>query len=352
MTAQTLIHRSVNLFASGMLMLGIAGCNGGAPGQQPDESTAPPPGSEAQATQDAQESASGDTPPRTRHVRQEEGQIVYWVLPGPRKLSESVFGTPDNPKMLAAPKIAAAEKAVEAGKMPPSVPGLLRELPLLVGIPEQARTMRDGQWVFAQPNPFGDQARIVDGHFEATFEDHVTADPPGPPGKTPDTATFEAQFTDPAGNGYRLVLDHIVKPPFPGYETQGGVMIDATHHGDSGTGSPLMPEVETLAALWGVGELYVNGELVQPAQVFHVMTTEVVRNTDYQLAHEEDLPLSPEQRHIRGQEHHTHLMVMPVTPVPGQGPSFEPVKTAFELPNGQMQPFMHIMFEQDSIESG
>jgi len=180
----------------------------------------------------------------------------------------------------------------------------------------------------------------------------VTADPPGPPGKTPDTATFEAEFTDPAGNDYRLVLDHVVKPPFPGYETEGGVMIDSTHHGDTGTGTPLMPEVETLAAFWGVGELFVNGELVQPAQVFHVMTTEVVRNTDYELVHEEDLPLPPSERHVRGQEHHTHLMVLPVTPVPGEGPTFEPVKTAFELPNGKPQPFLHIMFEQDTVDAG
>lgn len=254
--------------------------------------------------------------------------------------------------MTLAPKLAEAERAVEAGKMPPSVPGLLRDLPILVGVPMKARaTAPDGGWVLKHPNPFSDRGAIIEGEFSATFTSKVDFDPAGKPGETPDSAAMTARFTDPAGNRYRVVLDHVVKPPFPGYETEGGVMINSTHHGDTGTGSPLMPEVETHAAFWGVGDVYINGELKEPHRVMHLMTTEVVRNRDYELVHEKDLPLAPSERHIKGQAHHTHLVVLPIVPKKGQGPVFKPLQHGFELPNGKIQPFMHIMFEQDEIVS-
>lgn len=283
-------------------------------------------------------------------VKQDPGKIVYWVLPGPRRLSQKVFGTPDHPKMLAMDKIQAAEKMVAEHKMPPAVPELLKKLPILVGVPMMARQQdKNGNWVFNKPNMFSDKAMIVSGSFIANYTDVVKKDPPGPPGKTPDKATMEANFTDPAGNKYRVVLDHVVKPPFPGYETQGGVILNGRHHGSTGTGSPLMPEVKTYAAFWGVGDVYINGKLAQPHRVMHMMTTEVVRDKDYKLALDEDLPLSPDQRHIKSQATHTHLVVLPITPVKGKGPTFKPLQTAFKLPNGMFQSFLHIMYEQDEI---
>lgn len=279
-------------------------------------------------------------------VSQETGKVTYWVLPGPRVLEEEVFGTPDNPKATLKPKIQAAEQS--GG--PPTVPELLKSVPILVGVPEEARgTTEDGKYVFKEPSPFSNKARVIDGEFEATFIDMIDEDPPGKPGETPDKAEFEARFNDPAGNEYRVELDHVVKPPFPGYMTEGGVMLDSVHHGATGTGSPLMPKVETHAAFWGVGNLYINGEKVDDHRVMHVMTTEVVRDRDYRLVHGRDLPLEPEERHVRDQEHHTHLMMPPVKGSP-KGPVFSPVPTAFDLPNGKKQPFIHIMWEEDELE--
>ncbi|EAZ98564.1 hypothetical protein [Marinobacter sp. ELB17] len=291
-------------------------------------------------------SESASQPLGEKRVTQEEGKVTYWVLPGPRKLDAETFGTPDNPKMLLEPKI----RAAKASKGPDTVPELLKQVPFMVAAPVQARkVMPNGDYVFAQPTPFSNKARIIQGSFEATFTDRVKTDPPGKPGQTPDTAEFSAEFSDPQGNQYRVVLDHIVKPPFPGYKTEGGVMLDSVHHGATGTGSPLMPKVDTIAALWGVGDLYINGELVDDHRVMHLMTSEVVRNKDYELVHTKDLPLAPEERHISGQEHHTHLMMPPIKGTK-KGPVFSPVPTAFELPNGKNQPFLHIMFEQDQVE--
>ncbi|MEX0383474.1 hypothetical protein V6X02_09120 [Spiribacter sp. 1M153] len=283
---------------------------------------------------------------RTVEVSQPAGRVVYWVLPGQRDLAAATFGTPESPKARLEPKM----NAVLEGKAPPAMPETLKNAPFMVGIPEAARSVTaDGDYVFEKPNAFSDKARIISGEFASSMSDVVREDPAGPPAKTPDSAEFEATFTGPGGHQYRVVLDHVVKPPFPGYETQGGVFTDGYLHGDTGTGTPLMPKQYTHAAWWGLGELYIDGEKIDDHRVMHLMTTEVVRDRDYSLVHTEDLPLEPEERHIPDQAHHTHLMLPPLRGVPGKGPVFDPLPTAYELPNGQSQPFLHIMFEQDEL---
>lgn len=298
----------------------------------------------------AQATAHEDEPPSVS-VRQDPGKVVYWVTPGPRELSKRVFGTPEEPRGTLGPKIAEAKKMVADGKAPPTMPQLLMDLPILVAAPEKMRKVAEGgTYMFAAPTPFSDKGRIISGSFEASYWDNEAVDPPGPPGKTTDKAKMEATFTDPSGNDYRVVLDHVVKPPFPGYETGGGVLLDGYHHGETGTGSPLMPQVWTIAAFWGIGDVYMNGELIEPKRVMHMMTSEVVRDKQYRLATDEEMPLSPDNWLVGGQPHHTHLIVLPVTTAGGKGPEFKPLKTGFKLPNGMPQPFMHVMYEQDTIE--
>ncbi|TLF53432.1 hypothetical protein FEI13_02220 [Halomonas urmiana] len=279
-------------------------------------------------------------------IEQEAGKTVYWVLPGPRRLSEAVFGTPDDPKRTLAQVLEEVDK--------PPIRALLETLPILVAAPEAARGTNaagTAYTAFQQPTPFSDKARPLppdqSGYFRTTLLDRVAEDQPGKPGNTPDEVELETWFHDPAGNRYRLEFDHVVQPPFPGYDTQGGVFTDGWLHGTTGTGSPLMPKEYTRGAWWGIVHLYINGEQVD-TKVAHLMTTEVVRKRDYSLALDEEMPLSRGERHIPGQDHHTHLIVLPIKPTP-QGPVFEPVKTAFELPNGQTQPFIHMMFEEDRI---
>ncbi len=285
-------------------------------------------------------------PFRVVEVEQPADRITYWVLPGPRVLEEEVFGTPDNPKGLFKPKLKQAQQA----KGPPAVPDTLKKVPFMVGIPEKARSVtKDGTYIFKQPSAFSNKAKIISGEFETVMKDVVREDTPGKPGKTPDTAEFEAEFTDPAGNNYRVVLDHVVKPPFPGYQTQGGVFTKDDLHGATGTGTPLMPKQYTHGAWWGLGALFINGDKVDDHRVMHLMTTKVVRDKNYNLVFSEDMPLAPDERHIADQAHHTHLMMPPIRGVPGKGPVFDPVPTAFELPNGKKQPFLHIMFEQDEL---
>lgn len=299
---------------------------------------------------DAQPQWGDVATPRARSVEQPPGKVTYWVMPGPRELSPDVFGTAAAPKATLKPKLQAARQAVAAGKMPSAVPETLRKLPILVGVPVKARSEHgDGSYWLDKPTPFSDQGRIIRGSFTAHYVDEVINDLSGPPPATPDKASMEAQFTDPQGHHYRVVLNKVVKPPLPGYRTQGGVMINSYHHGLTGTGTPLMPKVKTYAAFWGMGDVYVDNERTGKNVVMHMMTTEVVRDRDYNLPLNDGMPLAPGQRLVKGQATHTHLIVLPLKVVHGRGPVFQPLKTAFKLPNGNTQPFIHVMFEQDDV---
>ena len=84
-----------------------------------------------------------------------------------------------------------------------------------------------------------------------------------------------------------------------------------------------MPREYTHGAFWGFGDLYVNGEKKGTWMTHLIM-----------------LPIEP-------------CKPMPVlSPLLGLGPTaprHAPVETAYELPNGESQPFIHMMFEQDTI---
>lgn len=273
-------------------------------------------------------------------VTQKEGKVTYWVLPGKRKL-DSYFGTEDDPKLTAQPPEGA----------PKPVKQLLKDLPILKGVPPQGRMYKNGEAWTKKPGPFGNKGVPVQkSSLDLTYIDRQSSDKDGPPIKTADEVEASIKFQDPKGNNYVLKPMLVFQPPIPGYETQGGVLTDGTHHGTTGVGSPLMPKVYTWGAFWAIGNVLINGEVADKKKVMHCMTTETVRDKDYKLSMQDDLPL-PQGETIAGQRHHTHCIVLPVTLTP-KGPKHEPVKTAFELPNGKKQPFIHIMYENDTLGEG
>ncbi|MFB6264839.1 MAG: hypothetical protein ABEL76_14635 [Bradymonadaceae bacterium] len=274
-------------------------------------------------------------------VTQPEGKVTYWVPPGPRELGDH-FGTKDNPKFTGKKKIQNA---------PPPVKKVLKKHPILVGAPPKARKYKNGKAIFAQPTPFSDKGvPVKQGSLDLTYIDRRSADKKGPPIKTPDEVKASISFTDPDGNSYKLKPLLTFQPPIPGYKTQGGVMTDDYHHGATGTGSPLMPKVYTWGAFWAIGNVVVNGEVANKHQVMHCMTTETVRDKNYHLTLNSEMPLKKSNT-IAGQMHHTHCIVLPIKFTP-TGPVNSPVNTAFELPNGKKQPFIHIMYENDKLGDG
>ncbi|GAB3668408.1 cupredoxin domain-containing protein [Halopiger thermotolerans] len=288
-------------------------------------------------------------------VRQEPGNAFYWVLPGERRLSPQVFGTPENPLRgsdLLEARIEQAKGLPEP--LDEAIPQLLADLPPLVAAPEAAREPIDDEdgiarQRFTEPTLYSDEAEVTSGAFEITYRDHQPYDLPGAPGDTTDRVELAAQFTDPAGNEYELEHDHVVQPPIPGYETGGGIRSGGWLHGITGTGSPLFPRVYTYGASWGVGDVRINGEVATEDgfRVIHFMTTQTVRDERYRMVLDEELPLAPDET-IAGRIHHTHGVVLPIRPTP-EGPVYDPVPTAMELPNGETQPFIHAMWEQEEL---
>lgn len=306
------------------------------------------PGTDGAGGEDA---ATGDEP-GTVTIEQEEGKLTYWVLPGKRTLGEASWGTPDHPKNTLAEKLDDIHELPEPYNE--TVSALVEKVPIIAGLPMKARATNADNTSFTHtkmPTPVSDKGKIVDGSFEMTLHDRTPWDLPTKfedPTDTPDQVEATAEFTDPEGNEYRLEVDHLRQWSFQ--ENGGGVVTNGFIHGNTGIDSPLFPRAFTYGAFWGVGTVSVNGEVVHEDQWIHFMTTQIVRNADYELVTQEDMPLDLDDT-IAGQPHHTHVIVRPIKETP-DGPVFNPVKTAFELMPGKNQPFIHAMFEQDRILSG
>jgi hypothetical protein len=275
-------------------------------------------------------------------VSQPEGKLTYWGTPGRRELGEH-FGTRETPRLEAEPEEYAQ----------PSTQQLIHSYPWLVGVPLEERIYQDDETVTEATTPFGNRGIPVDGSsMEIDYIDRRTEDSAQSPFATADAVRADIAFEDPQGNSYRLEPKVVYQPPIPGYKTKGGVMTDDVHHGETGTGSPLMPKMYTWAAFWAIGDVEVNGEVAEQNdnKLMHCMTTEAVRTDTYALAHQPDLPL--ERRQTAGdQRHHTQCSVMPIT-LERDGPNHEPVETAYQMTTGEMQSFIYVTFENDQLGDG
>ncbi len=100
-----------------------------------------------------------------------------------------------------------------------------------------------------------------------------------------------------------------------------------------------MPTSPTFVAFWGKGILEINGVEVANNRLVHLMTTCRVRDENYNLVFDDGVDCT---------ELHTHLM-LPNVILTENGPANEPVPTGFILPNGVEQPFLHIMFEDITL---
>lgn len=155
-------------------------------------------------------------------VRQQEGKAVNWVLPGPRRLSEAVFGTPDNPVM-------SDDHIKHVAKQHPKLAELLQEFPLPVGVPEKMRqTNEEGTkyTVTSKNTAFGDAHEPVTGSLDLTYRDRQ---PWGGFRQATDQIDFDVQFTDPAGNSYTMEVDRLEERMF------GGVLNGGIIHGSTGS---------------------------------------------------------------------------------------------------------------------
>jgi hypothetical protein len=298
-------------------------------------------------------------------AKQRAGNGVHWILPGPRRIDPFVFGTPaEGPSSPQRGDAHIAHKVWYYRQHRPGVVGLLAgdeahdPLPLPVGLPESARgTSEDGTRYTETkiPVPFSDravgsdEADGLDGEFDLTYIDRIGFEGQG---TGHDEIDLDIWFTDPAGHRYEFDIHHL--ETHDGAHPHGrGVMTGVYIHGIVPIGTPLMPTQYAFGSLWAVGDLLIDGEVTSERnrnRVIHVMTTQMVRTEDYRLAIDEELPLGAEGNPdpYLGNHTVTHVFLPPIQQT-DDGPRRVPMQTAFELPNGKPQPFIHFMFDEDEV---
>jgi hypothetical protein len=296
---------------------------------------------------------------------QSTGHSVHWILPGPRRIDPFVFGTPSSgPSSPQRADDHIAHKIWYFEQHRPDVVGLLAgdddhdPLPLPVGLPEMARETNGAGDRYTRtkiPVPFSDKvvgsddSPNLDGALDLTYVDRTGFEGQD---NVEDEIDLDIWFTDPAGNRYEFDIHHLER--HDGAHIHGrGVVTGAYMHGITSIGTPLMPTQYAFGSLWAVGDLLVNGEVTSDRnrdRTIHIMTTQTVRTADYTLAIDEELPLGEDGNPdpYLGNHTHTHVMLPPIKET-ADGPRRVPLETAFELPNGKPQPFIHFMFDEDTV---
>jgi hypothetical protein len=248
--------------------------------------------------------------PVTVTVEQGDGK-AFWILPAPRKLDPTIFGTADVPKGTELP-------------------------PLALGIPPELReALPDGSQQTSVGTPASDKYAVTTGQVRMTLVDATAIDG----ATTKDQIDFDATFTAPDNQGtYRVV---VTEPEPHGWyiPTGGGVVTNLILHGITGWGTRLMPTEFVYAAFWGIGDVSKDGELIAGRREVHVMLTEGLRKQPYDMVWDHEV--NPNLRQL-------HLMVAPYTP---QG-EMDPLPTGFMLPNGKEQPYFHVMFPAFQVTTG
>jgi len=221
---------------------------------------------------------------------------TYFILPGPRRLDASVFNTPYEPLGF-----------------DPAPKGLL-------GVPTKARNVSDGAYTITKvATPFSDWAESSsDGSFHMTLVDVTAIDG----AQTKDRVNFEANFTAPDGQKYRVTAYKAI--PHGGvYPFFGGVVTNHLLHGVTGVGTRLMPTEYTYAAFWAIGDVYKGDTKIAEHQLIHAMVTEFVRGDNYKLAFDSEVGDL-----TTGGGKTLHLMVTPYR-ITSKGLAPSPLKSGF-----------------------
>jgi hypothetical protein len=156
--------------------------------------------------------------------------------------------------------------------------------------------------------------------------------------KSSGTAKAEFNFTDPTGKiNYGVNLKNI-------YRVDESMLVDDFFYGNSSTGDFLGPVAYTCSAVWGFGEFYVNGTLVNDNRVIRVMASERINSSDnegYMFLSDKELP----QKGIE-----TRLFLPDLVITKSGTMEKQPVPTNYTLPDGQNQSFINLIFEDCQLE--
>ncbi len=225
---------------------------------------------------------------------------ALWQFPDKRALDPALFGTPANPLNV-------------------------ELLPLgnrLANADGSAYT------TIKNPSMFSNNIKMTTGEFKMSVVDVTAKDGMG----SADEVAMEAEFIGPKGREFRVTMNKII-PKGPDHPFFGGVGTNVLMHGGTGIGTPLVAQEFSYITAWGIGDIFIDGELVDSKRVIHIMVSERTRDDDFKVGFG---VAKPDELEI-------HLAMPPLKGSP-TGPVASPVPTGVTLPNGKDQPFIHVNF--------
>ena len=225
---------------------------------------------------------------------------ALWQFPDKRALDPALFGTPAEPLNV-------------------------ELLPL-----DNRLANADGSAYTTIKNPsmFSNNIKMTTGEFKMSVVDVTAKDGMG----SADEVSMEAEFIGPKGREFRVTMNKII-PKGPDHPFFGGVGTNVLMHGGTGIGTPLVVEEFSYITAWGIGDIFIDGELVDSKRVIHIMVSERTRDDDFKVGFG---VAKPDELEI-------HLAMPPLKGSP-TGPVPSPVPTGVTLPNGKDQPFIHVNF--------
>jgi hypothetical protein len=150
--------------------------------------------------------------------------------------------------------------------------------PLLIAIPfvdaggDDARLRSVGASQIERGEWYSDDFADADADLTVVAEDRGGRVSPLPPH---DEVSVVARVAHPDGETYDVVAKKpMVDDPLGRHGTWWGVGLDEWHHGESGIGTERLPAILSEVAVFAVGEVRRDGELIAAGVPVHVMTAD------------------------------------------------------------------------------
>ena len=135
---------------------------------------------------------------------------------------------------------------------------------------ENARLEASGSAQVERGGWYSDDFATAEAELALEAEDHIRKVTPLPPH---DQLEITASVDHPDGKSYEITVDEpMVCDPAGRHKTWWGVGLDVWPHGKSGIGTDEIPAVRADVAVFGIGEVAVDGEPVAVNVPVHVMT--------------------------------------------------------------------------------
>lgn len=148
-----------------------------------------------------------------------------------------------------------------------------------------------------------------------------------------DEALIEASWRDGRGTTYGVRCCSELGGADRRHPTFGGVLTNHLVHGATGIGSDMLPTTWAWVAVWGIGELLVDGQVVESGVPVRLMVTERTRDDD--LRRVADGKIDPTQRQLE-------LVVEPLRRGE-QGWTPSALNTGYASSDGPL-PYWHVLF--------